>query len=88
MGHFCEDGQDEATVLIVEDDGPTRAATRGEVIDGAGVVDALIPAAMHGSRCDPVPAPVATKAVAHKLARAAYHIMCTHQPFEEARAFA
>jgi transposase len=31
---------------------------------------------------------VAIKAVAHKLARAAYHIMRTHQPFEEARAFA
>ena len=31
---------------------------------------------------------VAIKAVAHKLARAAYHIMRTHQRFEEARAFA
>ena len=31
---------------------------------------------------------VAIKAVAHKLARAAYHIMRTHERFEEARAFA
>jgi len=31
---------------------------------------------------------VAIKAVAHKLARAAYHVMRTHEHFEEARAFA
>ena len=31
---------------------------------------------------------VAIKAVAHKLARAAYHVMRTHERFEEARAFA
>ncbi len=31
---------------------------------------------------------VATKAVAHKLARAAYHVMRERVPFDEARAFA
>ena len=31
---------------------------------------------------------VAIKALAHKLARAAYHVMRTHQSFKEERAFA
>ena len=31
---------------------------------------------------------VATKAVAHKLARAAYHVMRERVPFDETRAFA
>jgi transposase len=30
---------------------------------------------------------VASKAVAHKLARAAYHVMRARMPFDEARAF-